>query len=40
MLDYLHGDISKAQATTGSFALGTPIGAKFDAIALRGQFAF
>jgi phosphate-selective porin OprO/OprP len=40
MLDYLHGDISKAQATTGSIALGTPIGAKFDAIALRGQFAF
>jgi phosphate-selective porin OprO and OprP len=40
MLNYLHGDISKAQATTGSIALGTPIGAKFDAIALRGQFAF
>ncbi|HEV2674706.1 MAG TPA: porin [Aliidongia sp.] len=40
MLDYLHGHISKAQATSGSLALGTPIGAKFDAIALRGQFAF
>jgi phosphate-selective porin OprO/OprP len=40
MLDYLHGDISKAQATSGSVALGTPIGAKFDAIALRSQFAF
>jgi len=40
MLDYLHGNISKAQASTGSVALGTPIGARFDAVALRSQFAF
>jgi phosphate-selective porin OprO/OprP len=40
MLDYLHGDIAKAAAATGSVALGTPIGAKFDALALRTQFAF
>jgi phosphate-selective porin OprO/OprP len=40
MLDYLHGNISKAQATTGALALGTPVGARFDAIAVRGQFAF
>lgn len=40
MLDYLHGNIAKASASTATAALGTPIGAKFDAIALRTQFAF
>ena len=40
MLNYLHADISKAQAATGSVALGTPIGARLDAVAVRGQFGF
>jgi len=41
MLDYLHGDIARAQAGTGgTVPLGTSTGATMDAVALRTQFAF
>jgi phosphate-selective porin OprO/OprP len=42
MLDYLHGTIGKAEAATGvtGVPLGSGVGAKFDAIALRTQVAW
>lgn len=42
MLDYLHGDFDRKQGTSGvgGSPLGSDIGAKFDAVALRTQFAF
>ena len=42
MLDYLHGNIDKPEATSGvtGVPLGSGVGAKFDAIALRTQVAW
>ena len=40
MLDYMHGKIDKVSASSSTGALGTPIGATFDAVALRTQIAF
>jgi phosphate-selective porin OprO/OprP len=37
MLNYLHGDIDKQKAPTGTFV---DVGAKFDAVAMRTQVAF
>ncbi len=40
MLDFMHGDIDKLNGIAGSVPLGTPIGTRFEAIALRTQVAF
>ncbi len=40
MFDYLHGNVNKASGSTSTAPLGTGIGGKFDAIAMRTQVAF